>query len=370
MPRRRQWRRRMWRRYRASSRSPTSSGFRCGRSRAARTSATAARAPRMPGTVMLDLGRMNRIIEVNEAQGYCIVEPGVGFFDLYDHLQKNKIALQMGIPGNAWGSVMGNALERGFSPAGRPQQQHLRPGTGAGQWRGRAHRHGRHGQRQGLAAVQARLRSVVGPDDRAVQLRHRHEDVPVDEARGRSGHQHRHQARQARRAGMVHAGGDTAATEERARRTCTPHQLPVLGHGADAAQRVVHRAGFHTRRRHREDEGKAQRGLVERHAAAGRLQRGVRGQPEDRAGAVREVHAAGIPGGAHGRFSARRPDHVPAADDQLVWRSRRAHRLFAGHAGRRAAGAAAVRAHAQALPGVRARLFRARSTTTGAVSPT
>jgi 4-cresol dehydrogenase (hydroxylating) flavoprotein subunit len=74
--------------------------------------------PRMPGTVMLDLGRMNRIIEVNEAQGYCIVEPGVGFFDMWDHLQKNRIALQMGIPGNAWGSVMGNALERGFSPAG------------------------------------------------------------------------------------------------------------------------------------------------------------------------------------------------------------------------------------------------------------
>jgi 4-cresol dehydrogenase (hydroxylating) flavoprotein subunit len=74
--------------------------------------------PRMPGTVMLDLGRMNRIIEVNQAQGYCIVEPGVGFFDMWDHLQKNKIALQMGIPGNAWGSVMGNALERGFSPAG------------------------------------------------------------------------------------------------------------------------------------------------------------------------------------------------------------------------------------------------------------
>jgi 4-cresol dehydrogenase (hydroxylating) flavoprotein subunit len=75
-------------------------------------------APRMPGTVVLDLGRLNRIIEVNEAMGYCIVEPGVGFFDLHEHLQKNNIALQMGIPGNAWGSVMGNALERGFSPAG------------------------------------------------------------------------------------------------------------------------------------------------------------------------------------------------------------------------------------------------------------
>ena len=75
-------------------------------------------APRMPGTMMLDMGRMNRIIEVNEKAGYCILEPGVGFFDLWDHLRSHKIPLQMGIPGNGWGSVVGNALERGFSGYG------------------------------------------------------------------------------------------------------------------------------------------------------------------------------------------------------------------------------------------------------------
>ena len=72
-------------------------------------------APRMPGTVMLDMGRMNRILEVNEEFGYCIVEPGVGFFDLHEHLRSNNIRLQPGIPGNGWGSPVGNALERGFS---------------------------------------------------------------------------------------------------------------------------------------------------------------------------------------------------------------------------------------------------------------
>ncbi|MEY4760206.1 MAG: hypothetical protein RLZZ200_62 [Pseudomonadota bacterium] len=75
-------------------------------------------APRMSGTVMLDMGRMNRILEVNEKAGYCIVEPGVGFFDLWEYLRSRKIPLQLGIPGNGWGSVMGNALERGFSGAG------------------------------------------------------------------------------------------------------------------------------------------------------------------------------------------------------------------------------------------------------------
>src|SRR5512139_2555282 len=71
--------------------------------------------PRMPGTVVLDLGRLNRILEVNETLGYCVVEPGVGFFELHEHLTRNRIAMEVGIPGNGWGSVVGNALERGFS---------------------------------------------------------------------------------------------------------------------------------------------------------------------------------------------------------------------------------------------------------------
>jgi len=73
-----------------------------------------AAAPRMSGTVVLDLGRMNRILDVNERFGYCLIEPGVGFFDLFNHLQEKKIRLWMSVPANAWGSVAGNALERGY----------------------------------------------------------------------------------------------------------------------------------------------------------------------------------------------------------------------------------------------------------------
>jgi len=72
-------------------------------------------APRLSGSVVLDLGRMKRILEVNPELGYCILEPGVGFFDLYRHLTDNRIPLWMSLPGNAWGSVLGNALERGFA---------------------------------------------------------------------------------------------------------------------------------------------------------------------------------------------------------------------------------------------------------------
>ena len=76
--------------------------------------------PVMPGTVVLDLGRMNRILDVDTKFGHCLIEPGVGFYDLYNFLQENRIPLWMSIPGNAWGSVMGNALERGlgYTPYG------------------------------------------------------------------------------------------------------------------------------------------------------------------------------------------------------------------------------------------------------------
>ncbi len=50
-------------------------------------------APAMPGTVMLDLTRMKRILEVNAGLGYCVIEPGVGFFDLHEHLARNGIPL-------------------------------------------------------------------------------------------------------------------------------------------------------------------------------------------------------------------------------------------------------------------------------------
>ena len=52
-----------------------------------------ASAPRMPGTIVLDLGRMNRILELDVGLGYCVIEPGVGFFDLYEHLQREKAPL-------------------------------------------------------------------------------------------------------------------------------------------------------------------------------------------------------------------------------------------------------------------------------------
>lgn len=71
-------------------------------------------APRMSGTVVLDLSRMQRIVEVDAEHAYCRLEPGVGFYDLYDHLQSRGLPLWISVPKQAWGSVVGNALERGL----------------------------------------------------------------------------------------------------------------------------------------------------------------------------------------------------------------------------------------------------------------
>jgi 4-cresol dehydrogenase (hydroxylating) len=104
-----------------------------------------AAAPRMSGTVVLDLGRMNRILDVDPRYAHCLIEPGVGFFDLFNYLRDQKIPLWMSVPGNAWGSVVGNALERGigYTPYGDntakicglevvlPTAELIRTGTGA-----------------------------------------------------------------------------------------------------------------------------------------------------------------------------------------------------------------------------------------------
>lgn len=70
-------------------------------------------APNYSGSVVLDLKRMNRIIEVNEKQAYCIVEPGVSYFDMYRYLQEKNIKLWIDVPDPGWGSMLGNAIDRG-----------------------------------------------------------------------------------------------------------------------------------------------------------------------------------------------------------------------------------------------------------------
>ncbi len=77
-------------------------------------------APRVSGSFALSLRRMNRVLEVDEENCMALVEPGVRFFDLYDHLRAIDSKLWMSVPDLGGGSVVGNALEHGvgYTPIG------------------------------------------------------------------------------------------------------------------------------------------------------------------------------------------------------------------------------------------------------------
>jgi 4-cresol dehydrogenase (hydroxylating) len=65
------------------------------------------------GCVVLDLQRMNRILEVNEDLAYALVEPGVTEVELYEHLRKTKSRLWIDCSASGGSGVVGSALERG-----------------------------------------------------------------------------------------------------------------------------------------------------------------------------------------------------------------------------------------------------------------
>jgi FAD/FMN-containing dehydrogenase len=82
-------------------------------------------APVYSGSVVLDLKRMNRVLEVNERNAYALVEPGVSYFDLYDHITKAKLDVWIDPPDPGWGSVIGNALDGGAGWTASPFRDHF-----------------------------------------------------------------------------------------------------------------------------------------------------------------------------------------------------------------------------------------------------
>ncbi|KAK5174373.1 uncharacterized protein LTR77_001453 [Saxophila tyrrhenica] len=78
-------------------------------------------APRVPGGVVLDLGkRMHSILNVDGENASCMVEPGVTYFKLYEEIQNRGLPLWIDCPDLGGGSVLGNAIDRGvgYTPAG------------------------------------------------------------------------------------------------------------------------------------------------------------------------------------------------------------------------------------------------------------
>ncbi len=66
------------------------------------------------GGITMILERMDQILEVNEELGYAVVEPGVSYKQLNDHLKSTGSRLWTDASGSTqYGSVLGNALDKG-----------------------------------------------------------------------------------------------------------------------------------------------------------------------------------------------------------------------------------------------------------------
>ena len=92
-------------------------------------------APIYKDSVVLDLKRMNRIIEVNDKKHYAIVEPGVTLFDLYRHIQEkgHRLSMEMMDPGlgQRHRQCLGPRLRPHHHLRARPLPRSVRHGGGA-----------------------------------------------------------------------------------------------------------------------------------------------------------------------------------------------------------------------------------------------
>lgn len=68
--------------------------------------------------ILLDLSGMNKVLEVNEELAYCLLEPGVTFRQLSDHIRENGLKLWIDWPGDPDESVAASFVKRraGYTP--------------------------------------------------------------------------------------------------------------------------------------------------------------------------------------------------------------------------------------------------------------
>ena len=323
-------------------------------------------APLLPGSIILDLSRMNRILEINEKLGYAVVEPGVSFFDLYQRLQQEGIKLWLSSPGHGLGSVIGNALERGFgfTPYGDhtsklcglevvlPNGDVVRTGMGAMAIEPRR------------ARLPLRLRPALGPAVRPIQFRRRDAGGRVADARAGSDPQRAHQPAGIRRHRLVYRRDGRAQAARALSAAADLRQLFAPCHCLLAPQRMVGRFRPDPRSHRAKNDAAIRNGMVDGRSEAIRLCSGhpcAVANPSPRLGAAAEAcaHVPPVAARRSDRTLARgHPEPIVAANRKLAGRARRDDWLLARHA---ASGQARPRlrtAHARPPRRIRHRLLR------------
>ncbi|WP_334184612.1 FAD-binding oxidoreductase [Novosphingobium sp.] len=71
-------------------------------------------APAANGAIVLNLRRMNRILDIDPKNCFALLEPGVTFQQLYEEIRRQGLPLAMSVPDLGWGSIIGNALDHGM----------------------------------------------------------------------------------------------------------------------------------------------------------------------------------------------------------------------------------------------------------------
>ncbi len=139
---------------------PTSTDSRSSPSRRAAISRTAARRLCTPAAWCSISSALNRVLEVNERNAYALVEPGVSYFDLYEHIQESEARCldrpaRSGLGQRRWQRARRRRRLDGLAFP-RSLRRPLRHGSRARQRRRRAHGHGRAAELEVLAAQSLR----------------------------------------------------------------------------------------------------------------------------------------------------------------------------------------------------------------------
>jgi len=72
--------------------------------------------PRVKGSVLVSLRRMNRVLEINSTLAYAVVEPGVTWMDLHAAIaEAGHDDLLVSVADLGWGSVIGNSMDSGMT---------------------------------------------------------------------------------------------------------------------------------------------------------------------------------------------------------------------------------------------------------------
>ena len=82
-------------------------------------------APNLSGSVVLDLKRMNRVLEVDDKRHFALVEPGVSYFDLYRYVQERGLKVLLDLPDPGWGSPVGTSLDHGVGYSTAEMRDHF-----------------------------------------------------------------------------------------------------------------------------------------------------------------------------------------------------------------------------------------------------